>query len=145
MFTPDYLLDIAVQAEADYRAASTPQERGPLWTRRDWALLCAEWLETQPVKAMTAIGPFGEIAFKAGQRVRVKKGAMIHSLHPQRKAPYPAGATYTVTLHHVFAGYVHDQSNCFRRDIVVQQPKVEWAGAGGYWCWTDPDNVEAIG
>ena len=77
---------------------------------------------------------------KRGDRVRIRKGAQIYSLYPGwPKEGKPAGRTFAVTLHFTEKGY----SGAGRDGEVVVEPRVEWAGRGGYWTWTHPDNAEA--
>ena len=139
MFTPATLLNIAIDAEFAYHSATNGDDRMEAFSLKERAMVCAEWLDAQPVKEMTHVGPFGEIPFKKGQKVRVKKGAVIQSTHPQKRT-YKAGTSHTVELHLVCAGYVHTHHGLPE----MFDPMVEWAGTGGYWCWTHPNNVELV-
>tara|TARA_B100001094_G_scaffold282235_1_gene294210 strand:+ start:1913 stop:2350 length:438 start_codon:yes stop_codon:yes gene_type:complete len=41
---------------------------------------------------------------KKGDRVRIKKGAVLRSTSPSKDGPYEAGRTYTITVDHVLEG-----------------------------------------
>lgn len=122
MFTADGLLEIAMQESPAYIGQA--------------ALQCAAHLERSGA-SVKSIGPFDTTTVKPGDRVRVLKGAQIRSLHPKwRGIVKHAGTTYTVTVSHVFPGYVNYN--------VIHNTRISWAGEGGYWCETDINNVEIV-
>lgn len=62
---------------------------------------------------------------------------------PSHVSIYACGITPYSSAHVGHARYV----DTFARadaEVVVRQPKVTWAGAGGYWRWTDLHNVELL-
>ena len=140
MFTPDALLDIAIQAEADVKAA---QASGgsvyPHYRRAQEAMVCAEWLDAQPVKVTPFVGSFGDVHYSRGDRVRIKHNSMIHSTNPTRRHR-ASKISYMVNVFFFFEGWVNTSAR--RDDELVRQPRVDWVGQGGYWCWTDAQNVE---
>ena len=138
MYTVDVLLTMAAEADAlfnDRRVAA--KNYSELHNIRELAMACAEWMDTNGFSELPWVGPFGKPPFKKGDVVRVKKGARIYST--KKSNSKNAGRNYPVTLAYVHPGYVSHW-----RDVSVEQPKVEWAGAGGYWCWTDPSNVQLV-
>ena len=77
------------------------------------------------------------LPYKKGDRVRIKKGAIVHSTSSEipREGKF-AARDRVVTLHNVDHGYDSD-------DHHSREPNVEWVGSGGYWFWThDLDCVE---
>ena len=58
----------------------------------------------------------------AGTTVKIKKGSLVKSMHPQ-KSQYVLSRSQHVAVHHTVVN-----------DIV-------WTGTGRYWCWTDKSNV----
>ncbi len=82
MFTPDSLLNIAITAHAICKNSETAEQRSRAWTLYEHAMACAEWLDNQKVKEMSHVGPFGDVPFKKGQKVRVKQDFMAEVDHP---------------------------------------------------------------
>lgn len=74
---------------------------------------------------------------KAGDRVRVKKGARISSTHPSHDGVKIAGRSYQVEVYTSFRGY----RSADGEDI---PPTVHWAGSGGYWKWCPLEDVEVV-
>ncbi len=65
----------------------------------------------------------------AGRVVVIPKGTEYRTTHPQkrrRNGESVLGRTIKVKIHHEWGG---------------ERADVTWAGTGGYWCWTHPDNV----
>jgi hypothetical protein len=142
MFTIESLLDIASQANAEMAAARA----APIWNyetyhraeqKGDAALVCAAWLEKAGLAEVTTVGPFGdEPDYQRGDRVRVKKGAIIRST--KTSLCRTASRTFVVRVFDHQKGWAGMEWG----ESEVRNAKVEWVGAGGYWCWTDSNNVE---
>ena len=77
------------------------------------------------------------LTIKNGDRIKVLKGSHIHGTFPGHEKV--AKRSYTVT---VFGADVGWNTISPHRDDVGRAPKVCWAGTGGYWHYTDADNVE---
>lgn len=148
MYTSATLLEIAAAAEAEYErlsklfpAGTIHDGRNEARRRMEQALSCAHWMEKMGHKALAYVGPFGTLPFKRKSRVRIRKGALVHSLHPQSKGTAPSKASQVVTVHFVDAGFVNFVDT---RDGEVRQPRITWAGAGGYWRSVDANEVELV-
>lgn len=70
-----------------------------------------------------------------GDVVIIPKGTMISTTYPG-KAPYPAGRTYKVRVHHTMPG-----SNELWTHKRISDPQVCWPGTGQYWCDVDINDV----
>lgn len=71
---------------------------------------------------------------KPGQTVIIRKGSKVRSYKPNKKN-YVLARNQKVKVHFVFKnGYVGE-------DCLIKPPEISWAGAGGYWCHTDLENV----
>lgn len=136
MYTVDRLLEIAVAAEAEYKKSALPKDRVDARRQQESAMICAQWMEQNGIKEMTHVGPFGENNFKPGQRVRIRKGAIVKGFG--FKGEKVLTKSQIIKVSHVFRGYTHPDGP------TVIHPTVEWAGTGGYWTWTHPMNVEAV-
>lgn len=139
-FTPDSLLQIALDAQAELDA-TTPDIRSAdfRWEarrKRDDALHTAAWMEQQGITEAKSIGPFGNPQIRQGAKVRVLKGAKIGGTGS--RVPERAGATHTVTVVSIDPGHVFAEHGRIR----LTNAKINWAGRGGYWRWTDVTNVE---
>tara|TARA_B100001105_G_scaffold77022_1_gene60906 strand:- start:2555 stop:3004 length:450 start_codon:yes stop_codon:yes gene_type:complete len=148
MFTPESLLALAAESEASYLELLAQHPPGTIHDGRnearrsmEHATACALWMERNGHKELAYVGPFGSMPFSRDARVRVRKGAVVHGIKvPNGGAP--AKTSRVVTVHSVDKGYVwHDGPE--GRDA-VHQPKVHWAGAGGYWRWVDANDVEPV-
>lgn len=75
---------------------------------------------------------------KKGDRVRIPKGVVFKQVGKDAKA---AGRSYVVTVHHLLPG-----RSSYVRDILtpLENPKVCWAGSGGYWCEADVNDVDPV-
>lgn len=148
--------------------------------------------------------------YKLGDRVRIKKGAVLRSTSPSKDGPYKAGKSYKVTVNHTldgvtillgwqyedggvclegthwrtlfryldglleglsygdfWGGYKQDHAALLERiktelggrfyektdgrhprgaDLYLQvvDPKVRWAGSGGYWVEASVHEVEGV-
>jgi hypothetical protein len=160
MFTPEKLLEIAVANYAIYKAPGPgiPRTSEQMDAHRlaEQAETCALWLERfGNGEAVETIGPFGAKKIESGDVVKVKKGAVLYTTHPKYKRTYNpdgssfdkiAGKDYEVKVHNVDNGWApgpHQYHDHKLRNEVRNQ-KVHWAGEGGYWFWTDAQNVEVI-
>lgn len=148
MYTCGSLLEIAEAAEAEYKQLSEQYPAGTIHDgrndarrRMEQAVACAHWMEKMGLKELSYVGPFGALPFKRKSRVRVRKGALVHSLHPQSKGTAPSRAAQVVTVYFVDPGFVNFLDT---RDGEVRQPRITWAGAGGYWRSVDANDVELV-
>ena len=143
MFFIDTLLDIAIEADATYKSATDPDIRREAYFRKEQAMMCSQWMQDNNILSMPIIGPFGDHPqYKRGDKVRIKKGAHIFSMHP-KKSRYQAGTTHTVTVFDMHKGTVYPGTRR-SNEIILHQPRVMWAGTGGYWCETGVENVELV-
>lgn len=148
MFTPESLLALATESEAIYLELLKQHPPGTIHDGRnearrsmEQAMACAAWMEKSDHKELAYVGPFGSLPFSRGARVRVRKGAVVRGIKVA-KGGAPAKTSHVVTVHSIDQGYVwHDGPD--GRDA-VHQPKVHWAGAGGYWRWVDANDVELV-
>ena len=139
MLTIRSLLEIVENAENMMAMLRSNSREIPfLRIRAANALLCAQWMTANHHDILPYCGPFGEVSFAAGDRVRVRKGSTIYTT----KSPYQkiSGKTNVVVITTIHAGRVDNLSveNC------VIQPYVEWMGSAGHWRWTSPSNVDIV-
>jgi hypothetical protein len=149
MYTQERLLAIALDSEAEYQEhlksfgpGTYHEGRNKARERAELALACAAWLEAKGIIETICIGPFCDIKITQGQRVRVKAGSIVHTCGPKHTPEGTvSGRAVVMTVSSFDEGYVD-----LRRDHLpeVRPGRVTWAGAGGYWRWTSPDNVEII-
>lgn len=149
-YTPATLLEMAAKAQARYeelRVQFPPgtinRERNEARELSETALACASWMESHGHTELANVGPFMTVKPRPGSRVRIRKGSRIFSTHPSIG---PEGTVSTrdqaVLVRSVNAGYVDRRYQRSSEEIV--QGTVRWAGAGGYWRWTDINNVELL-
>ena len=151
--TPDVLLAMAERADSEYRELLKQFPPGTVHDRRNMmhevsecALMCAEWLEQQDCKAMAFVGPFGPKMPIRGIRVVIRKGARVFGTRPGTPKEGALNTRdRTVTVRDCDRGYV-DWSGIRRSgaEYNFRQARVTWAGAGGYWCWTDANNLSLM-
>jgi len=132
MFTPERLLNIAVEAER--QAKSNPASAFEARRTAQEAIACAVWMEKNGIPELPCVGPFTDRLPRRGDKVRIKAGAKISSTSDRSRRILTRA--YKVTVHDAFLGSV--------RDGDISQPTVHWAGSGGYWCWTDLASVEFL-
>lgn len=72
--------------------------------------------------------------FTKGSTVSLKRGSVVHSTNPS-KGKYVLSREQKVKVHNFYGGY---PETC---GYPGRPAEVHWAGAGGYWCWTDASNV----
>ena len=150
MLTAESLLAMATEAEARYQQLRTQHPPGTLNAERndehdlaEKALVCAQWLEQRGGGPLAYVGPFGNLRLKRGDLVRIRRGAVMHSTHPSvPREGKPYLGTRPVKVFDIDRGYVTTQSAYGEEKVV--QPRVHWAGAGGYWCWVDANDVELV-
>lgn len=81
-----------------------------------------------------------DLPIKRGQIITIKKGTMVKTVGKEAK---PAGRTYRVAVNHLLPG-VTERIN--GEQVHKSNPKVVWAGAGGYWSEADINDIpEAVG
>jgi hypothetical protein len=148
MFTPDSLLDIALEQDAIIAGmgAHVPGtyhgEHYAARQRRDKALKAAEHMQAHGIVSAAHIGEFQSFQVREGDVVRLRKGATVFST--SRQVPRdgkPNGVNRKIRVRSVHQGYI-DYSGMSQGE--VRNPTVHWAGTGSYWYWTDINNVELI-
>ncbi len=76
------------------------------------------------------------LPIKAGMEVTIRKGTIVKTIG---KDPKPAGKTYKVRVNHILPG------RCMYADrggvSPMMNPRVVWAGPGGYWSEVDMNDV----
>lgn len=75
----------------------------------------------------------GENRIRQGDRVRVKKGTLVRSMHPQKPNDwYPFGATRIIKV--------------FSEPIpgLGDDAEIVWPGSGGYWMYAKAKDVEKV-
>jgi hypothetical protein len=145
VITPQWLSDVAVRAEARYKelleahpAGTIHDERNIMHTIAESALIVGEWMERTGLKSATFAGPFGPALPQRGQRVVIRRGAVVR---------YRGADTTTQRVQHVSVfsadrGYVdYREGSRPGQCVPVRQAQVSWAGAGGYWRDTDANNL----
>lgn len=143
-FTPGTLLALAQAADRRYRElrelyppGTVHEGRNAAYREREDALACAAWMEKAGIPSLTCVGPFGPQVLVCGSEVTIARGAIVHSTKPGTpRTGVELQRRLRIKVHSFFRGSVahHD-------DMRVVQGEVRWAGAGGYWRWTDINNV----
>lgn len=90
------------------------------------------------------IGYTENLPIKGGDKVRIKKGTMIRTIMTV-KLEKIAGRTYTIKVAYTTPGknYPKDDPR-HNESYVVENPKVAFLGAGGYWYEVDMNDVEKV-
>jgi len=78
-----------------------------------------------------------ELPVKKGDFVTIKKGTIVKTVG---REPRPAGRTYKVKIHHILNG-VNRYYDYRDEPVEVQNPRVCWAGPGGYWSDVDINDI----
>lgn len=78
------------------------------------------------------------LAFKKGDKVRIKKGAEISQMYYGKKT---AKRSYVVVLHDFDPEF---RQTDYYGEQRHREAEVVWAGTGGYWCRTAAANVELV-
>jgi len=146
--TPEWLFAMATEQEALYLALkeefpSGTKHEGKSIARRHMedALACAQWLERQQGGSLERVGPYGGVKIRRGQVIRVARGSLIFST--QSKWPRAGKISIraqVVKLDRLSEGCV-DWSEGEPR---IVQAGAHWPGEGGYWRWTDANNVSVV-
>jgi hypothetical protein len=147
MFTPDSLLEIALQQQAIVDA--NPQTPGTIndinyeaRKLRDKALAAGSWMQEHGIARLEHVGEFTSFEVAKGQTVRLRRGAIVYSTNPQVPREGKTNKlNRNIRAHHVIRGYV---DICGMADTAVRNVSINWAGAGCYWYWTDINNVEIV-
>jgi hypothetical protein len=131
MFTPQSLRERAAQE-------NDPQTR-------DQALICAQWMEDMGHEELMHVGPFHSFFPKAGQKIRVRSGAIIYSHMSEQLASHGEAAdrALVATVRWADEGFI-DTEGLHGVQGAVHQGKINWAGNGGVWRWTDMNNVQIV-
>ena len=74
-----------------------------------------------------------QLPIRRGEQVVIPKGVTVHTTHPKRDT-YVTARKQRVTVDHILPG----RSEGGRH---LENPKVRWAGSGGYWCEVDINNL----
>lgn len=92
---------------------------------------------------MKYIGYCEKLPLCSGDKVTIKKGTPV-----TRKGEIkPARRTFTITIHHMLNGYMPAASERLSRELNGMEPiegwnpRVVWAGKGGYWCEADINDI----
>lgn len=81
-----------------------------------------------------------DLPINPGMMVTIKKGVLVKTVGRDTR---PAGKTYKVKVHHLLPGcsphpmFVGEMAARTR----TENPKVVWAGPGGYWSEVDINDV----
>jgi hypothetical protein len=76
-----------------------------------------------------------DIPIKAGDTVTIKKGVTIKTTHLSTCEKI-AGRTYKIRVHHILNGATSSANGEH-----YSNPRVRWAGAGGYWNDVDINDI----
>ncbi|HJV96921.1 MAG TPA: hypothetical protein VJ608_12825 [Albitalea sp.] len=151
LITPAWLLETATRANERYRELSFLYPAGTVHTERnlmreltDHALEVAAWMEANGEKEAIFAGPFGPALPRKGERVQIRRGAVVYSTHPHQKMSTLQRAL-TVRVHSADRGYVDTAARASRTEKRVTPAHIHWVGAGGYWRWTDAENLVSAG
>jgi hypothetical protein len=99
--------------------------------------LIMDIIELMSVPKFLGYCPVGTLPIKRGMTITILKGAMVKTIG---KEPKPAGRTYKVKVNHILPG--SNEYCTYHGEVSPQQnPKVCWAGANGYWCEVDINDV----
>lgn len=153
MYTIESLLDLAAKCEKIYKnhLEIDDEIRKVIedceYTRYDThriaeeAMICADYMDRFRIDSLEFVGPFnnGKIEeFKRGEAVTVKRGSIVYSTHPKvAHEGKISSQKQTIRVHSTSKGYVYDGN--------VDNGRVTWTGNGGYWFWTDINNIEKQG
>jgi len=148
MITLEYLQQLALSEMARYEELSKAFPPGTINDMRNDALrnaetaeLCAQHMVNLGVTELAHVGPYHSFEVQRDQIVRIKKGALVFSTHPSFDSNGKVTARHQQVKVHAFdRGYV----TTYGPKPNVVPPFVRWAGTGGYWRWTDLNNVELI-
>jgi hypothetical protein len=151
-FSPASLLTLAAEQEERHRQlleqfppGTINDDRNAARELSEIALECARWMEMRGIAEMAHVGPFHTFLPKRGDRIRIKKGAIVFSTAPGvGREGVAVTRAQVVTVRDADRGYVSSDGFRGSGDDRFRQGQVRWAGVGGYWRWTDLNNVELI-
>lgn len=103
-------------------------------------------METNNTKKFEGYCNESSLPIKQGMTVTIKKGVMVKTVYKEAK---PAGKTYKIKVHHILPGHTkvyHRQENVAPYNFIevrenLENPKLVWAGPGGYWSEVDINDV----
>jgi hypothetical protein len=151
LLTPGGLLAMAEEADSEYKALLKEFPPGTVNDRRnvmrevsESAVCCAGWLEKQPCTSMLFVGPFGPQLPHRGSKVVIRKGSRVFGTNLSMDGVLSV-RDQAITVHSSDRGFV-DSSGITRSgpEYGFRQAKVTWAGSGGYWRWTEANNVRLM-
>lgn len=150
LWTPERLLEEAMAAEGRYKellklhpAGTVHDERNRCHQRAEAAVRCAAWMERMGLQSARWVGPFGDVENLRGARVLVKAGSRVFGTGSIPREGLITGRANWVKVHSYNQGFTSDPG-IWQNRPEVRQPEITWAGSGGYWRWTDLNNVLAI-
>jgi hypothetical protein len=126
---------------AAFPAGTVSEERNKARREMNEARACAEWMMRNDRAEIANLGPHMTVKLEKGQKVRIKSGSLIcgtDSKIPVGGKIFPKAQD--IEVHRVVKGYF----DYYDGSPKVVQAAVHWAGPGGYWRWTDLNNVEII-
>lgn len=143
MITPDFLLEIAIAAEEESKTASDGFARMAARQRAKDAMFCAKWMEDTRMEPCAFLGPFcadGAVLPKRGDRMTAAKGSDIRSMAPNGANAGPSTRKLGLLVHDADHGYIDRRDREYEGAQVVN-PRVTWAGSGGYWKSVDANSL----
>ena len=147
MYTVEGFMNIATEAERvylarleQYPAGTVDRIRNDARKTMDTALLAADYMEKNGIETANGIGSFNCLKLKKGMKVRIKKGAVYTSMNPSLAGSQVNKLNRVITIHNVYEGYIPFPAGSYPH----RNPSITWAGAGGYWCETEINNIEII-
>lgn len=143
MYTAQKLRDMADEAEKEYNGVEGGGEIGRnMYNMMHSARICADHMDRNNIAEIFSIGPFTTELIVKGDMVRIKKGAVVRSTHPQfPREGKVATKSHTVKVHRVDNGWTEGRQNHSPR---ITNSEVHWAGTAGYWKWVDINDVEKV-
>lgn len=149
MFTRDSLLELAVQQDEIVKSTATPpgircsDEHLAARRQRDKALAAASWMEQEGVSQLAHVGEFLSFQLHKDQQVRLRRGARIHSTNPQVSREGKINTlNRQIRVFDVHSGFIATNGYSALHGGPLRNAEVHWVGTGGYWYWTDINNVE---
>lgn len=104
---------------------------------------CVQWMKDNNLESCRNVGPFNLENHVKGDIVKIRKGARVYSTSPSFTSDGKVTKRcQTVTVARTSKGFV--DYNHSSRHPTVRNAEVHWAGSGGYWHWTDINNVEPV-
>jgi len=91
----------------------------------------------EPTEKFIGYHEDSELPVKKGDFVTIRKGTIIKTVG---REPRPAGRTYKIKIDHILNG-VNRYYDYRDEPVNVQNPRVRWAGPGGYWSDADINDI----